>query len=114
MAVTAKLSRRFYETFGDDIANELVEWLNQVDATYRSDFRELFDMHFARFEAKLAQRSAEIRGEMQAGLAEADARLERRIATLRTDLLRWMFIYWAGSVTATIGLVLVVANLLRR
>jgi len=26
MPVTAKLSRKFYETFGDDLANEIVEW----------------------------------------------------------------------------------------
>ena len=32
--VTAKLSRKFYERFGDDIANELVDWFNMVDATY--------------------------------------------------------------------------------
>jgi hypothetical protein len=38
--VTAKLPRKFYETFGDDITNELVEWLNQVDASYRAEFRE--------------------------------------------------------------------------
>jgi len=35
--VTAKLSRKFYEKLGDDVANELVEWFNLVDATYRSD-----------------------------------------------------------------------------
>ena len=28
MPVTARLSRKFYETFGDQIANELVEWFN--------------------------------------------------------------------------------------
>jgi len=37
MPVTAKLSRMFYERFGDDLTNELVEWFNQVDATYRSE-----------------------------------------------------------------------------
>jgi len=37
--VTAKLSRKFYEKFCDDIANELVEWFNLVDATYRSELR---------------------------------------------------------------------------
>ncbi len=26
MPVTAKLSRKFYETFGDELANELVDW----------------------------------------------------------------------------------------
>lgn len=33
MPVTAKLSRRFYERLGDDLANELVDWFNAVDAT---------------------------------------------------------------------------------
>jgi hypothetical protein len=51
--VTAKLSREFYERFADRIADELVNWFNQVDATYRSELRELNDLNFARFEAKL-------------------------------------------------------------
>jgi len=41
MPVTAKLSRKFYDTFGDEIANELVEWFNAVDATYRSELIEV-------------------------------------------------------------------------
>ena len=45
MPVTARLSRRFYETFGDDLANELVNWFNDVDAIYRSDLRELNDLN---------------------------------------------------------------------
>jgi hypothetical protein len=44
MPATAKLSRRFYEQFGDEIANELVEWFNSVDATYRADLRELNEL----------------------------------------------------------------------
>jgi hypothetical protein len=28
MPVTAKLSRKFYQKLGDDIATELVEWFN--------------------------------------------------------------------------------------
>ncbi len=42
--VTAKLSRKFYEAFGDEIANELVEWFNAVDATYCADLRELNEL----------------------------------------------------------------------
>ena len=53
MPVTARLSRKFYETFGDDLANEIVEWFNQVDFTYRTELRELNEVNFARFEAKL-------------------------------------------------------------
>ena len=53
MPVTAKLSRKFYETFGDEIANELVEWFNQVDATYRADLRELNELNFQRVKKTL-------------------------------------------------------------
>jgi hypothetical protein len=78
--VTARLSRKFYDAFGDDLANELVEWFNQVDLTYRTDLRELNELNFSRFDAKLEQRVAELRGDM--GLVEA--RLERRVAQLET------------------------------
>lgn len=75
MPVTAKLSRRFYDTFGDEIANELVEWFNQVDATYRADLRELNELNFQRFDAKLEQR-----------LAQQDVRWETQLAALRAEL----------------------------
>ena len=58
MPVTAKLSKRFYEVLGEDVANELVNWFNEVDATYRADLRELNELNFARFDAKLEQRQA--------------------------------------------------------
>ena len=104
MPVTAKLSRKFYETFGDELANELVEWFNQVDATYRSDLRELNELNFARFDAKLEQR-----------IAQLSAELRVEIQKTRADLIKWMFVFWAptalGVVSTGIG---VVSLLLRR
>ena len=103
MPVTAKLSRGFYEKLGDELANELVEWFNQVDATYRADLRELNELNFARFDAKLEQRVAELRAEIRVGLQ-----------TLETKLIRWMFLFWIGQAATTVGLVFAVANFLRR
>ena len=80
MPVTAKLSREFYDKFGDKIADELVNWFNQVDATYRSDLRELNELNFARFDAKLEQRLSELRTEIMQRFAESDAKWERRFA----------------------------------
>ena len=68
--VTAKLSRKFYEKFGDDLTNELVDWFNQVDATYRSELRELNELNFARFDAKLEQRVAEVKAELRAAVMQ--------------------------------------------
>src|SRR5436190_19749093 len=76
MPVTAKLSRKFYEKFGDELTNELVEWFNQVDATYRAALRELNELNFARFDAKLEQRMAELRTEFAGPCA--DLRTESR------------------------------------
>lgn len=89
MPVTATLSRKFYEKFGDDVTNELVNWMNQVDATYRAEFRELFEVHFGRFDAKLEQHTAQL-----------EARLER----MKTDLLRWTFLFWIGTLGTVVAL----------
>lgn len=86
MPVTAKLSKKFYETLGDEIANELVEWFNQVDIAYHTGIREQFDTNFARFDAKLEQRVSELSSETRAGFARADGKLEQRTAELRGDM----------------------------
>lgn len=113
MPVTARLSRKFYETFGDEIANEFVDWFNNVDATYRTEFRELFQTNFDRFDAKVEQRVGQLNARLEQRLAEVKAHLRQEIGDLRTDLLRWMFVYWAGSVVTTVGLVLTVLTALR-
>lgn len=93
MPVTAKLSRKFYEKFGDEITNELVNWFNDVDASYRLELREINELNFARFETKLEQRVAELRGEFKTGLAG-----------LETRLIRWMFLFWVGTLGTLIAL----------
>jgi hypothetical protein len=65
MPVTARLSKAFYDKLGEQVANELVEWFNQVDLTYRTELRELNELNFARFDAKVGERLAELRSELQ-------------------------------------------------
>ncbi len=86
MPITAKLSRNFYETFGDDIANELVEWFNQVDATYRADLRELNELNFARFDATLKQQMAELEARLERRISRVAVKFEQRIAELDTKV----------------------------
>ena len=66
-----------------------MNWFNDVDATYRSDLRELNELNLVRFDAKLEQRVAELRQEMQAGVA----RIDIRFAQFETRLIRWMFVF---------------------
>ncbi len=131
MPVTAKLSRRFYEALGDEVANELVDWFNAVDLTYRGDLRELNELNFARFDAKLEQRIAQLDAKLEQRTAQLEAKLEQRLARFeakverrfaevettfeqrfaqldtkfttalaatRTDLIKWSFAFWIGTV----------------
>jgi hypothetical protein len=34
--VTARLSKKFYETFGEDVTNELVDWFNDRRESFRA------------------------------------------------------------------------------
>ena len=86
MPVTARLSRKFYETFGDEIANELVEWLNTVDAAYRLDLKEFNETNFARFDAKLEQRLAEFGAKLEVRLAEFQVKFETGLAEFEVKL----------------------------
>lgn len=44
-------------------------WFNTVDATYRAELRELNELNFARFDAKLEQRIAEVKAEFRQEIA---------------------------------------------
>ena len=109
MPVTAKLSRKSYERLGDDVAAELVDWFNAVDLTYQTQLREMNDLNWERFkshlDSTLTATRAELRGEFRSGFAELRAEFHNELGTMRHDLLKWMFIYWTGSVVAFGGLI---------
>ena len=84
MPVTAKLSKSFYDALGENVANELVDWFNQVDATYRADLRELNDLNFQRFDAKMGERFAEFETKMERRFAGMEAKMDLRFADTET------------------------------
>ena len=86
MPVTARLSKKFYDQLGEDIAAELVDWFNQVDATYRSDLREVNELNFARFDAKLEQRLVEFDLKLERRLAAFESKVEQRLAAFESKV----------------------------
>lgn len=94
MPVTVKLSEQFYRKFGHEAVDEMVNWFNQVDDTYRGQLRELNELNFSRFDAKLEQR-----------LAQLEAKLGQRLSDVRAELIKWMFVFWMGQAGLTMGLV---------
>jgi hypothetical protein len=109
--ITAKLSRKFYEKFGDDVTNELVDWLNQVDLSYRNELRQLNDLNYARFEAKLDAKIEQLVSRRE--FEERFAQLRTDMAGLRADLIKWMFLFWAGSTATMVGLAFTISRFVR-
>ena len=133
MPITTQFSKQFYDTLSHEVADELVAWFNQVDASYRSEFRELFELNFGRFndrlerelgglrseiEQKLGGLRSEfdqkfgglrsefggLRSEMEARFVASEAKVEQRIAAAEVRLIRWMFVFWVGSIGTMIAL----------
>jgi hypothetical protein len=129
MPVTAKLSKAFYDRFGDDIVTELVEWLNQVDAAYRSDLKQVIDANNLRIDARFDQSRAELRADLadlrtelrtEIGGLRSESRADTsalrkdmnqgfsalgiQLAGVRADLMKWSFGFWVGAVLAIAAL----------
>ena len=85
MPVTARLSKHFYERLGEQATNELVDWFNAVDTTSKAELRGHLDLRFTNFELRFT---------------DFESKLEQRLAELRADLIKWMFLFWAGTTLA--------------
>jgi hypothetical protein len=71
-----------------------------VDLTYRTDLRELNELNFARFDARLEQRLAELRAEFRTELQQVRTEVQQA----RGKLLRWMFGFWVTTFIGIAGL----------
>jgi hypothetical protein len=122
--VTARLSGKFYERFGDEIANELVDWFNAVDTTYQTQLKEVNELNWARmdarfdaFDARMNVFEARVEARLTAFEARMDAfesRIEARLQRLRSEMLLWMFAFWTATVIPIIGVMLALSGAFQR
>jgi hypothetical protein len=125
MPVTARLSHKLYETFGDEAGADMVGWMQQIEAQ-RAELRELNELNFSRFESRLNElsrvvdaRFAQFQATMDARFAQSEAttdarfaqfeasivgRLEAKIEQRTADLMKWSFVFWVGAVAAVAAL----------
>src|SRR5207247_7898467 len=103
MPLTAKLSKEFYDKFGNAVVDELVNWFNQVDATYKLELRDLNELNFARFDAKLEQRIAELRAELPP--SSPHSKRSCALRSPRSKVASWHGWVWskAGSARSRVG-----------
>jgi hypothetical protein len=117
MAVSNRLSRKLHEVFGTEAAQAMVDWMQRVDRG-RTELRELNDLSYARFEAKLEakvnQAIAEVRAEMKslkielelkidATASKLESKMDVTLARHRADLIKWAFVFWVTALVAILA-----------
>ena len=117
MPVTTRLLHRLNEALGDDAADDLLSCFQEASDVNRAAVRELAELYISRSEARIDQRMAELRGDLQAALGvhrgemraeigELRGEMQSGLANQRAELLKWMFLFWAGTVVPLAGLIL--------
>jgi hypothetical protein len=135
MPASARLLEKLRETWGEEVMQDLVTWVSEAQTVNRAELRELADSYFARFQDLLEQRIAASEARLEARLeAKLEAKLEERIAlseartdiklaslegrlntglaNLRADIasqmrdqMKWMFVFWIGTLVPLAGLI---------
>ena len=86
MPVTARLSKAFYEKFGEDVVGQLEDWLNQVGAACRADARQFYAPGDAPRAAAMDEQIAELRREVSLATIQWRTDTESRLAALEARL----------------------------
>jgi hypothetical protein len=85
MTIAAKLSRKLYETFGDEAAETMIDWMQDVDAR-RAESRQLADLAFDRQDARFGERLALLRDEMRAEMGIFRDEMRAEMAAFRGEM----------------------------
>lgn len=88
MALRRSLSRKLHETLGTEAGGDLVTWLEE-ERESRSQLQAQF---------------AELRREMLAMETRLGARIEVSAAGVKSDLMKWSFLFWCGAVASIAAL----------
>src|SRR5579862_2586115 len=76
----------------------------QVDAAYRSDIREMNELNYARFEAKLEQRLAELTTKIEVTAADLRGEFRSSLEKGLHEQTRFFFLAWAVLLASNIAL----------
>ena len=92
MAFPAPLSRKLRDKLGSDAGEKLVSWLDEMRAEHQSVLDRI-DARFLESENRMNER-----------IHALEIRLTGRISDVKSDLMKWSFVFWCGAVAAIAAL----------
>lgn len=102
MPIPSHVSKHLRRSLGEDAGGDLVTWLEEMRAEHQ---HLLVEMRAC--EERLAKRMDERFGKVDDRFARVDQRLvglQVAIADAKSDLMKWMLVFWVGAVGAIAAL----------
>ena len=85
------------ERLGEEGAEALVQLINQATEAGKGDVVALVE---EKFERRLTEEAAKLRAEM----GQLRGEMIERIESVRSELIKWMFVFWVGQIGAMVGI----------
>ena len=94
------MSPALSERLGQEATDGLLELVQST----RTEWREhVLSIATERFERRLTQEISALRVDFTRELHQGLAAVRQEIATVRVELIRWSFVFWAGQIAVMIG-----------
>ena len=95
MPLSGKLSLGLSEKLGEEVASGLINAFNEMEVAHRTEFQEL-RQDIARLEDRVVEFRAELKQDI--------ARVEQKVAGVQSELIKWVFVFWLGTVGIVMAL----------
>ncbi|BCB97227.1 hypothetical protein JZK55_21490 [Dissulfurispira thermophila] len=107
------------DKLGDEAAESFAVLLKEVEHEGRKDALVLAEERFERrlseevaslrvkiseVKAELETKISEVKAELETKISEVKAELEAKISEVKVDIIKWMFIFWAGQIVVLIAI----------
>jgi BMFP domain-containing protein YqiC len=109
------VEERFARRVGEESAH-LKGHVSEVKSVLEGQIREVeakLENQIREVEAKLANQIREVETKLEKRVGELESKFEVRLAQVRADLIRWMFIFWAGQIGVLVALLALFFRLLQ-
>lgn len=85
------------ERLGDEAVESFILLLKEIDHESRKDALVLAE---EKFERRLSEEVASLK----VYIGDVKSELEAKIANMKADLIKWMFLFWAGQIVVLIAI----------
>jgi len=95
------LERPLRERLGDKASDSLIRLIDTANENQKRDVLEFVE---EKFERRLSEEISNLEIRLTEKISNLEVRLIEKISETRTQMIKWMFIFWAGQIGVLIGI----------